>query len=116
MQPTHSENRRQDDDLQDYPVSRAFFPEHRWFRATPRRPQCCPHFVASPFVRDQELDALRQELAGWKGTAAYWQGRYARIELENQGLHRLLDARQNRNAEPTAFAGVVEGHAGAEAK
>jgi hypothetical protein len=87
------------DDDQDYPVSRSFFPERTWFRATPRRPQCCPHLVATPFARDQELDELRQELVGWKGMAGYWQGRCAKAEAELESILRKLGSQQGRITE-----------------
>jgi hypothetical protein len=110
MDSTRGSYEHQEADDQDYPVSPAFYPEHLWRRAAPRRPHSCPRVGAAPFGRDQELDGLRQELVGWKSTAAYWQAQCARLEMENRQLQRVLDSRKGKRvqATPPPFRGVED--------
>lgn len=106
----------QSEDDQDYPVSRAFFHENVWFRSELwRRGRDARESLSRQHVNhDEEHDALRQELAGWKSNAAYWQGRCARAEMDNQTMHRLLNERRKSQTEaaPGVFRGVQDEHVG----
>jgi hypothetical protein len=85
----------------DFPIARAFFTEKNWFprQSRPLRPE--------PSLRAEPLDdELRQTLAGWQATAAYWQGRCARAEAEAEVLQRRLDQRRVMSAVP--FHGIRE--------
>ncbi len=114
MNPTKFTQDSQPEEDQDYPINRSFFPERIWFRDAANRRPSCHHLPASPIGRDQEVDALRQEIMGWKTTASYWQGRCARAEMDNQAMHRLLNERRKSRTEaaPGVFRGVQDEHVG----
>jgi len=112
MDSTRTYSERQQAVDWDFPSSRSYYPESIWFRGKPRRRQSSQPSPVPPLVRDQVIDALRQELAGWKSSARNWEGRCARVEQENANLQRLLDVRQNRNGAPAAYLGVQEDHVG----
>lgn len=108
MDSTRTCSERQQADDQDYPISRAFFPDHLWHRPAPRRRPDGQHRPVSPLGRDQELDGTRQELMGWRSRALNLEGQLAKAQREIEALHEAI----RRKAAPAAFRGVQDDHVG----